>query len=76
MPGAKAYSVIRRVDGSEEVIPSKIVTTLCKGDRLIIETAGGGGYGSPRERPNKQVLDDVRNGKVTGEAACAVYGRA
>jgi N-methylhydantoinase B len=76
MPGAKAYSVIRRVDGSEEVIPSKIVTTLCKGDRLIIETAGGGGYGSPRERPNEQVLDDVRNGKVTGEAACAVYGRA
>ena len=28
--GAKAHSVIRRADGTEEVIPSKIVTTLRK----------------------------------------------
>ena len=49
--GRQAHSVIRRADGGEEVIPSKIGTTLGKGDRLVIETAGGGGYGDPRRGP-------------------------
>jgi N-methylhydantoinase B/oxoprolinase/acetone carboxylase alpha subunit len=67
--GASARSVIRRKDGSEEVIPSKITTTLGKGDRVIVETAGGGGYGDPRNRPAERVAADIRNGKVSCEAA-------
>ena len=69
--------VIRRAGGGgEEVIPSKTVTTLRKGDRLVIETAGGGGYGDPRGRTAEQVGEDVRNGKVSEEAARAAYGQA
>ena len=73
--GARARSVIHRADGREEAIPSKIVTTLYPGDRLTIETAGGGGYGDPLERSGEQVREDVRNGKVSEEAARSVYGR-
>jgi N-methylhydantoinase B/oxoprolinase/acetone carboxylase alpha subunit len=72
--GARAHSVIRRADGGEEVIPSKVVTTLRKGDRLVVETAGGGGYGDPLERSAGQVREDVRNGKVSEEAARTAYG--
>jgi N-methylhydantoinase B len=74
--GAKAYSVIRHAGGGEDVIPSKMVTTLRKGDRLVIETAGGGGYGDPHGRPAEHVREDVRNGKVSEEAARSVYGQA
>ncbi len=74
--GAKAHSVIRRAGGGEEVIPSKVVTTLHKGDRLIIETAGGGGYGDPHQRSAEQVREDVRNGKVSEDAARATYGKS
>ena len=74
--GAKAHSVIRRAGGGEEVIPSKIVTTLRKGDRVVVETAGGGGYGDPHARSGEQVREDVRNGKISEGAARAAYGQA
>ena len=72
--GAPAHSVIRRADGREEVVPSKQVTTLKPGDRLVVETAGGGGYGDPRRREPDLVKADVANGKVSAEAAAKVYG--
>ena len=72
--GAKARSVIYRADGGEEEIPSKIVTTIRKGDRVIITTAGGGGYGDPASRDRELVAADVANGKVSEAAAKAAYG--
>jgi N-methylhydantoinase B len=63
--GARARSVIRRVDGGEEVVPSKIATVLRAGDRVIVETAGGGGYGDPRRRPRNRVAADLADGKVS-----------
>ncbi|MGH7125734.1 MAG: hydantoinase B/oxoprolinase family protein [Stellaceae bacterium] len=73
--GARARSEIRRADGRIEEIPSKVVTTLRAGDRVVVETAGGGGFGDPGEREESRVLDDVRNGKVSGDAARQLYGR-
>ena len=72
--GAKARSVIKRANGSEEVINSKMVTELSKNDRVVIETAGGGGYGNPIKRSRDQVADDLRNGKVSPDRAKSVYG--
>ena len=69
-----AVSTIIRGDGSEEVVPSKLLTQVKAGDRLIIETAGGGGYGPPRERSKQAIEADVRNGKVSDRAAQKVYG--
>ncbi|MBX3664861.1 MAG: hydantoinase B/oxoprolinase family protein [Burkholderiales bacterium] len=74
LPGASARSVILRAGGGEEVIPSKALTMLNKGDRVIVETPGGGGYGDPRRRMN--VAEDVANGKVSAEAARRLYGRS
>jgi N-methylhydantoinase B len=71
--GACALSVIMRADGSEEVINSKLVTELRKHDRLVIETAGGGGFGDPAARPRDLVRDDIRNGKVSEAGARTTY---
>jgi N-methylhydantoinase B/oxoprolinase/acetone carboxylase alpha subunit len=73
-PGAFARASIHRADGRTEEIRSKIVTTLHKGDRLVVETAGGGGFGDPKQRPRELVAADVRNGKVSAAAAREVYG--
>jgi N-methylhydantoinase B len=74
LAGAKAHSVLHRNDGTDEVIPSKLVTTMNRGDRLVVSTAGGGGYGDPHERDRAAVRDDVRNGKVSADAARTLYG--
>jgi N-methylhydantoinase B len=73
-PGAFARSRIIRKDGSEEIIPSKRVCDLSKGDRLIVETAGGGGYGPKNERSQADVALDLSNHKITAPSAKAVYG--
>ena len=49
---------------------------IAPGDRAISWTAGGGGYGDPRERDLAAVAEDVRNGYVTPERALADYGVA
>ena len=64
-PGACAHSVIRRADGTEEVIPSKTVVRLHPGDRVEVNTAGGGGYGDPGTRASERRAADLAGGKVT-----------
>jgi N-methylhydantoinase B len=73
LPGSSAQSIIRRADGREEVIPSKALTVLDKGDHVIVETPGGGGYGDPGRR--RALAADVANGKVSVDAARRLYGR-
>jgi N-methylhydantoinase B len=72
--GGLAQSVIYRADGTSEVIPSKIVTVLRKSDRVVIETAGGGGYGDPLTRDRGLVAADVANAKISRAAARELYG--
>ena len=67
--GARAESTIIREDGTRETIPSKIVTRLMKGDRVIVRTAGGAGYGDPAKRTNATRQADVADGKITPQAA-------
>ena len=62
--GARAESVILRADGTTETIPSKVVTRLMKGDRVILQTAGGAGYGDPALRSADATAADVADGKV------------
>lgn len=47
---------------------------LAVGDRVVMETGGGGGYGPPSSRPVEAVLADVRAGYVSERAARDRYG--
>ncbi len=66
--GMAARTRIMRADGSVEEVPSKIVTQLFAGDHLLIETAGGGGWGDPARRDPALREADIADGKVTVEA--------
>jgi N-methylhydantoinase B len=74
-PGARAAARLYRASGAVETVGSKQIVHLGPGDRFEIETAGGAGYGSPSERPIAEVLADVRDRKVSPEAAARVYGQ-
>jgi N-methylhydantoinase B len=72
--GAMARTTILRADGRREAVPSKLVTSLGAGDRVVFETAGGGGYGDPARRDPEKVRDDLLDGKIS-PAAAGLYGR-
>jgi N-methylhydantoinase B len=74
LAGGKSTGVIHRADGSVQQIRSNEVVVMKKGDRLVVETAGGGGWGNPAERDRERVAADLRNGKISLEAARKIYG--
>jgi N-methylhydantoinase B len=47
---------------------------MLDGDVVVLQSAGGGGYGDPLERPEAEVAEDVRHGYVSPERARDVYG--
>ena len=56
---------------------SKIVgISIVRGQKLRLETPGGGGYGNPRDRDPESVTRDVCLGFVTPDCAKAEYGVA
>jgi len=56
-PGALGKNTVIRRNGEVVSIPGKHSLTLDAGDRLQIETPGGGGYGE-QQRPSKRVKLD------------------
>ena len=74
--GAMSVATIYRADGRVETIASKTVTSVSRGDRLLVETAGGGGFGDPRERAPQALADDLSNRKVTPQSAQQTYSRS
>lgn len=61
--GAHAY--LTSADGTERELPTKAVVTLQRGDRIRIETPGGGGWGDPATRSSAALAADQRNGYLT-----------
>src|SRR5262245_25128160 len=74
LPGTVSSNVLQRADGSVEVLPSMFSITVGEGDVYVHRTAGGGGWGNPRDRDPHAIADDVAAGKVTAEAARDEYG--
>jgi N-methylhydantoinase B len=59
----------------ESAMPSRFSgVALRAGDVMLLEKAGGGGVGDPRERTFERVLDDVLDGHVSRTAAIEDYG--
>jgi N-methylhydantoinase B len=74
-PGERSTKILRRVDGTEVVLPAKCDEVAVEpGDMLIFRTAGGGGWKDRLDRPVEDVERDVAFGLVSGEKALAAYG--
>jgi N-methylhydantoinase B len=71
--GAPGSVTITAADGATRTA-LKDVVQLDAGDRVRVETGGGGGYGDPRRRDRNKVRDDVRKGYVSPETARTIYG--
>lgn len=74
-PGALFDCRIIHPDGNTETMPPKGVTAVVRrGDRVIVQPAGSGGYGDPKARNPEALRRDVADGYVTLEAARNLYG--
>lgn len=75
LPGRLGGFYLRRADGSLERLDSKVNNVrFSAGEAFVIETTGGGGIGSPCDRPVEEVLADLDTGRVTPHGALADYG--
>ncbi|MBV8150613.1 MAG: hydantoinase B/oxoprolinase family protein, partial [Candidatus Eremiobacteraeota bacterium] len=76
LPGAPNRFVVRR-DGNEiepSSTPGKIAAfPLRKGDIVVMQTAGGGGFGDPQRREAARLGRDLKFGYVSATAAARLY---
>ena len=68
-PGARARFEVNGTPGDPYGL-----TSLRPGDTVVMDAAGGGGYGDPRERDREALARDLREGKVTLASARRDYG--
>ncbi len=77
--GAPVDSYVVKADGTEHRFdsPGKVGGyPLEAGDTVVLQSAGGGGYGDPLERDPEAVARDVADGVVSLESAGDLYGAA
>ncbi|MEY4226085.1 MAG: hypothetical protein RL190_842, partial [Actinomycetota bacterium] len=75
LPGARSEKILKRVDGSEERLPSKCdEIEVQPGDMLVYRTAGGGGWKDRLDRSVEAVVRDVAFGLVSPAFAKEGYG--
>jgi N-methylhydantoinase B len=77
LSGAGNAVAIRRFGDADEqrFASGKLQGYVLKsGDSYILRSGGGGGYGSPLDRPSSVVAADVKEGYVSREAAEKQYG--
>jgi len=73
--GSKYYKRLR--DGERISLRSKFQGVILKpGERIVIETAGGGGWGDPHARDSELVKRDIVDRLITLKRAQEAYGVA
>ena len=72
-PGSRSFNILNP-ETESEILPSKFIRTLKKGDVYRMIQPGGGGYGDPLERDPKSVYSDIQQNKISSERAFEVYG--
>jgi len=73
---ANRFSVVRKDSSIQKFPTGKTIghVGLNVGEGFLVEVGGGGGFWSPLERDPERVLNDVRSGYVSLEAARRDYG--
>ncbi|GAA1620065.1 hypothetical protein GCM10009789_87150 [Kribbella sancticallisti] len=74
LPGGLSQHFRRGIDGELTPLGSQGLIELQDGETIVSITAGGGGYGEPRERPAEQVRRDVAEHWISVERAAEIYG--
>jgi N-methylhydantoinase B len=72
-PGACSSFVVRLGGQDEFEAPGSGRYVMKAGERFLIQTAGGGGYGDPRERDRDALARDLVEGYVTPDAVQRDY---
>jgi N-methylhydantoinase B len=70
MPAVQ-YRIDRAGDARDLPICGRVV--IYEGERVVSRSAGGGGYGSPKEREPQLVSSDVAEGWITPKRAAQIY---
>ena len=73
--GTARLSLRRSVRPEGESFDRIVNARLAPGDRIRLETPGGGGIGPPRERAAEAVAEDLREDLITEAFAGRHYGR-
>lgn len=67
-PGGAALTTFNPGCPDERVLTASARFEVKAGDRLLIQTAGGGGYGPPEDRDAADAAADIDEGRVTKRA--------
>jgi N-methylhydantoinase B len=73
-PGSRSRFVIRLGNKDEQETPASGRYDLKAGERFLLQSAGGGGYGDPEKRDSDSLTRDLAEGYVSTEAAARDYG--
>ena len=65
--GAVNVCTIHRADGTALNIKKATEIEIAAGDKVVFLTAGGGGYGDPKQRAPEAIAQDEAAGVVTGK---------
>ena len=72
-PGKTSKCVLVDGDGKRRTLPCKITTQVRQGDKIVVTTPGGGGWGTPRKRDRARVSQDLADGLISARRARDVY---
>jgi N-methylhydantoinase B len=73
-PGSRSRFVIRLGDKNEQETPASGRYEMRAGERFLLQSAGGGGYGDPHRRDRAALKRDIAEGYVSTETAKREYG--
>ena len=72
-PGSRSRFVIRVGGEDEQETPASGRYELHAGERFMLQSAGGGGYGDPGKRDRAALARDMAEGYVSAQAAARDY---
>jgi N-methylhydantoinase B len=73
-PGTPSRNILDPGQPSEQALAAKLTMTLRRGQVFRHELPGAGGWGDPLARDLAAITTDLREGKITPEAAAHDYG--